>query len=199
MGWFVPFGGLWGSCTQSVGGQCQLYDSTKWSAYASSGPMFELDGGARLGRNYNLFVMWEHAALGNGSAEPNAHGGQNGGSTDYYAIGARVSSDPDSIGFLTEVSLGYRRFHAVWGDGSELQLTNAPFEFRVGLGADIRISRGLSISPMATVGAGGFGTVRRIGPKGAKEAVDPPADQAAGHAWATLQLGGHFDIAGSSD
>jgi len=111
----------------------------------------------------------------------------------------RVSSDADSVGFLTEINLGYRRFHALWSDGSELQLTNSPFEFRIGIGADIRIGRGFSLSPMATVGAGGFGTVKRIGPNGAKQAVDPPVDETGGHAWATLQLGGHFDIAGSKD
>ena len=160
--------------------------------------MFEIDGGARVARNYNLFVLWEHASLGTGSAEADAHGGQKTGSTDYYALGARISSDPDSVGFLTEVDIGYRRFHALWADGSELQLTNSPFEFRIGIGADIRISRGFSLSPMATVGAGGFGTVRRIDPRH-KEAVTPPADETAGHAWATLQLGGHFDIAGSKD
>ena len=199
VGWFVPFGNLWGTCTQSAAGQCQLYQGTKWSDYASSGPMFEIDAGARLARNYNLFVLWEHAALGNGKAEPHANGGQNGGSTDYYAIGARVSSDPDSIGFLTEVDIGYRRFHATWADGSELQLTNAPFEFRIGLGADIRISRTLTLSPMATIDAGGFGTVKRLGKGGVKQAVNPPVDETGGHAAATLQIGGHFDIAGSKD
>jgi hypothetical protein len=199
VGWFVPFGNLWGTCAQPVGNQCQLYSGTKWSAYASSGPMFELDLGARLARNYNLFALWEHASLGKGSAEPDAHGGQKAGGTDYYALGVRVSSNADSIGFLTEINIGYRRFHALWSDGSELQLTNAPFEFRIGIGADIRISRGFSLSPMVTLGAGGFGTVKRIGPNGAKQAVDPPVDETGGHAWATLQLGGHFDIAGSKD
>ena len=194
-GWFIPFGNLWAQGTRRTDGFVD-FDGVSWSEYASSGPMFELDIGARLGRNYNLFLLWEHAELGNGSAAPDANGGQDGGDTDYYAVGLRVSSDPNRVGFLTEIALGARRFRAVWADGTELQLTEAPFEARLSLGADIRLNPAFSLSPLVTIGVGAFGSAEVVAPNGARTDATGPDDERAGHGWLTLQLGGHFDIAG---
>jgi hypothetical protein len=193
LGWFVPFGDLYGTCADAY---CDAVNGTAWSDYASSGPTFELDGGMRLGRHYNVFLLWERAELGKGSAEPNAHGGQATGDSDYYALGVRYSSDPDHVGFLTEIDIGYRRFRAAWNDGTELQLTDAPFEFRLGLGADIRLNRLLSLSPMVTIGAGAFGNAKWKLPNGQTQDVTGN-DEATGHGWLTLQMGGHFDLFGS--
>jgi hypothetical protein len=195
VGYFVPFGNLW--LQEKVDSSNRYYyDEVKWSEYASAGPMFELDVGARFGRHYNVFALWERASLGTGSAAPDAYGGQKSGSTDYYAIGLRVSSDADKVGFLTEIDLGYRRFRAVWEDGTELQLTDSPLEFRIGLGADIRLTPMFSLSPMITLGAGAFGTAELVQPDGTKVDATQPGDQSAGHGWLTFQLGGHFDIPG---
>ena len=172
------------------------YTGVSWSEYASSGPMFELDVGARLGRNYNLFLTWERAALGPGDLAPDANGGQQTGDTDFYAIGLRVSSDPDKVGFLTEIAIGARRFRAAWGDGTELQLTEAPFEARLGIGADIRLGPLFSLSPLVTVGIGGFGSAETVLPDGSRVDATGQFDERTGHGWLTLQLGGHFDIAG---
>jgi hypothetical protein len=198
LGWFVPFGNAWGVCTGiDAFGDCVTADAVSWGDYASSGPLFELDAGARLGRNYNVFLLWEHAQLGTGDADLAST--QDSAETDYYAIGLRVSSDPDELGLLTELTLGYRRFRAVFEDGSELQLTDAPLEIRIGLGADIRLSRLVSLTPLATVGFGSFGEVEAVGPAGstAELALDPDPDIRATHGWFTLQLGGHFDLLGS--
>lgn len=195
VGWFIPFGSLWTEAIQGTGG-LEGYEDVGWSEYASSGPMFELDVGARLGRHYNLFFAWERAALGTGSAAPDANGGQTTGETDFYAVGLRISSDADKVGFLTEINLGYRRFRARWEDGTELQMTEAPLEFRLGLGADIRFGPLFSLSPMATLGVGSFGSAEWKAPNGDTTDATKPGDRAAGHGWVTLQLGGHFDIAG---
>jgi hypothetical protein len=191
VGWFLPFGDLWAENTGP-----NTYEPVSWSSYASSGPMFELDIGARLGRHYNLFFAWERAMLGTGSEAPDAYGGQKTGETDYYAIGLRVSSDADKVGFLTEINLGYRRFRARWNDGTELHLTEAPLEFRLGLGADIRLGPLFSLSPLVTLGVGSFGAAEWQLPNGDKMDATKPADEGAGHGWVTLQMGGHFDIAG---
>jgi hypothetical protein len=169
--------------------------------------MVELDIGARLGRNYNLFLLWERAELGAGDASPDpvlapevgadVTAGQVGGDTDFWAVALRVSSDPDKVGFLTEIALGFRRFRARWEDGTELQLTNAPFEARLGLGADIRLSRGFALSPLLTLGVGSFSDADWVGPGGTRRAATDSLDTRAGHGWVTLQLGAHFDIAGS--
>ncbi len=171
-------------------------DDVKWSQFASAGPMFELDAGARLGRYYNVFLLWERAQLGPGSEEIAALGSQERGETDYYALGLRFSSNPNKVGFLTEINLGYRRFRAVWDSGAELRMTEAPLEFRLGLGADIRISRLFSLSPLVTLGAGSFGSAEWLNPDGSTSDATTPGDHAAGHGWITFQLGAHFDIAG---
>jgi hypothetical protein len=194
-GWFIPFGNLWAQGTQRADGFVDL-EGVKWSEYASSGPLFELDIGARLGRNYNLFLLWEHAVLGSGSAAPDANGGQDGGDSDFYALGLRVSSDPNRVGFLTEIALGARRFRATWADGTELQLTEAPFEARLGLGADIRLNPAFSLSPLVTIGVGAFGSAEVVSPDGTRTDATGPNDERAGHGWVTFQLGGHFDVAG---
>ena len=188
VGWFVPFGSLWLRNTP------QGYDEVKWTEYGSAGPMFEGDVGMRFSRYYNVFLLWERASLGAGSADPIGHGGQNSGETDYYAIGLRFSSDADRVGFLTEIDLGYRRFRARWADGTELQLTQAPLEFRIGLGADIRVSPAFSLSPMLTLGAGAFGSAEWVAPNGVHTDAQATGDQGAGHGWLTLQLGAHFDL-----
>jgi hypothetical protein len=194
LGWFVPFGDLWAQSVPGSGGRS--FEGVGFSEYASSGPMFEVDVGARLGRHYNVFLAWERAMLGTGSAEPDAHGGQETGDTDFYAIGLRVSSDANRVGFLTEINLGYRRFRARWSDGTELHLTDAPLEFRLGLGADIRLGPAFSLSPMVTLGVGAFGAAEWQHPNGDTEDATLPGDRSAGHGWLTLQIGGHFDLAG---
>ncbi|MBX3131009.1 MAG: hypothetical protein KF718_30095 [Polyangiaceae bacterium] len=195
LGWFVPFGNLWvvGSPSGVV------VDEVKWSEFASAGPMFELDGGARLGRYYTVFLLWEHAVLGTGSREIPALGKQERSESDYYALGLRFSSDPNTVGFLTEINLGFRRFRSIWDSGAELRMTEAPLEFRIGFGADIRLGPAFSLSPMVTLGAGSFGDAEWLNPDGSTSSATAPGDGAAGHGWLTLHLGGHFDLFGSQN
>ena len=72
LGWFIPFGHLWYEGAPAGG----IIDEIRWSEYASSGPMFQLDAGARLGRNYNVYAFWERAELGEGSADVPTLGAQ---------------------------------------------------------------------------------------------------------------------------
>ena len=201
LGWFLPFGSLWAQCTAfDMYGRC-LADSVPVSDYASSGGLFELDIGARLGRRYNLFLFWEHAELGGGSDQPQATpsdnpdvGASSGADSDYYALALRFSSNPDQVGFLTEFALGYRRMRVEWDDGTELQLTDAPFEFRLGLGADIRLSSAFSLSPLFTIGFGVFGEGEFVYPDDSSETAIRSSDVGDAHGWLTLQLGAHFDL-----
>jgi hypothetical protein len=193
---------LWADCTQPLpGNDCNNFDGVNFTDYASSGPLFELDVGARLGRNYNLFLLWERAELGRGGRDPASEPlrpgqQQDGGNTDYYAIALRVSSDPDKVGFLTEIALGARRLRTTWADGSELQLTEAPFEARLGLGADIRMGPAFSLSPLVTLGVGAFGDAKIVAPDGSSTDATDDSDARTGHGWLTIQIGGHFDVGG---
>ncbi|HEX3776870.1 MAG TPA: hypothetical protein VHV51_20500 [Polyangiaceae bacterium] len=201
-GVFVPFGNLWARCTNCNSANTNQFatlEGVHWSDYASAGPMFELDAGARLSRNYAVFALWERAELGGGSGDsgPNAIAGKaSHGDTDFWGVGIRATSDADHIGFVTELAVGYRRARSTWDDGSELQLTDAPFEARLGLGADFRLNPYITLSPMFTLGVGSFGKVERVS-NGISSDETGPVDQADGHAWATFTVGGYFDLFGS--
>jgi len=196
VGWFVPFGNLF--ALGETQGNFIVQRGVAWSDYASSGPMFEIDIGARISRHYNVFGLWERAELGAGDASPDLfadHGEQEGGDTDFWGAGVRASSDADDVGFLSEIAVGYRRARMKWEDGSELQLTNGVFEARIGLGADIRINESFALSPMGTFGVGLFGRVRFVDENGVSSNVLLPIDDHDGHGWFSLHVGGHFDLA----
>jgi hypothetical protein len=202
LGGWLPFGTVWARCVEVYATTCTAAQSIPFSDYSGAGPLVEVDVGARLGRHYNVFVLWEHAALAGPSAAPSFltayQPGQNpasaGAQTDYYAIGTRFSSNPDGVGFLAEVALGFRRMSVDWKDGTNLRLSNAPFEFRLGLGADLRLSRLLALSPMFTVGTGVFGDAEWSYPDGSRASGMGGLDLHAAHGWLALELGGHLDF-----
>jgi len=194
VGWFIPFGDAWGR--RYPGG----VTSVPWSDYSSSGPMFELNAGARVSRYYSVFALWERAWLGAGSGDSRSStlpGTSDHGDTDFWGVGVRASTNPDQLGLITELALGYRRARATFDNGNEIQFTNAPFETRFGLGADFRLSRLVTLSSLATLGFGQFGTIESVSHG---EIRDEMHNAAAGaHAWATFTVGGHFDLLGSRD
>jgi hypothetical protein len=141
-----------------------------------------------------VFALWERAQLGSGNDDSGRDGEQDGAESDFWALGLRASSDPDRLGFITEVAVGYRRARTFFKNDVEYQFTDAPFEARLGLGAEFRLSRSLSLSPLVTIGVGGFGSVEAVDGQGRTRHLTGPFDEADGHAWATLQFGGHFDL-----
>ncbi|HEX7451213.1 MAG TPA: hypothetical protein VF294_02970, partial [Polyangiaceae bacterium] len=195
-GVFIPFGNAWSRGTRDAADNLN-YKGVPWSDYVSSGPMFELDVGARLSRNYNVFALWEHAELGGGSGDVGGNAPKSkSGDTDFWGAGIRATSDPDRIGFITELAVGWRLARAKYDDGSEVQFTQAPFEARLGLGAEFRLNEFVSLSPMFTLGVGSFDKVEH---KMGHTIEDQKSgdDFADGHAWATLTFGGNFDVLGS--
>src|SRR3954470_17787668 len=192
LGWFFPFGNLWAKAQPPTAGDGYLLKGVPWRDYASSGPMFEIDVGFRLSRSYTAFALWERAQLGSGRNGDGIDGAQDGAETDYWAAGLRASSNPDQLGFLTEVAIGYRRARTFFKNDVQYQFTDAPFEARLGLGAELRLNRMTLLSSLVTVGVGGFGSVERVGPNGTGLPLTHGLDDGDGHGWATLTIGGHF-------
>lgn len=197
LGWFFPFGNLWARAKPTATGDSYALQGVPWRDYAASGPMFELDLGVRLSRSYTAFGLWERAQLGSGRNDTGIDGAQDGAETDFWAVGLRASSDPDRLGFLTELAIGYRRARTFFKDQVQYQFTDAPFEARLGLGAELRLNRMTSFSSLVTIGVGGFGSVERVGPHGTGLPLTHALDESDGHAWATLTIGGHFDVIAS--
>jgi hypothetical protein len=190
LGLFVPFGNAWSRA--KAAGNGYTLEGVPWRDYASSGAMIELDAGLRLSRAYSLFALWERAELGSGDAT--SDGTPDGAESDYWAIGLRASSNPDHLAFVTEVAVGYRRARSFYTNGAEVQLTDAPFEARLGLGAELRLSRLTSLSSIVTIGVGGFGTIEHVTADGRAASKLLPSDQGDGHGWVTLSVGAHFDL-----
>lgn len=197
LGWFIPFGSLYadGVLLDSGFVSRQRMDLR---SYARSGPLFELDLGARVGRNYTVFAFWERAALSAGGDRSllATHGEQRGGSTDFWGAGVRATSNADSIGFLTELAIGVRRARMEWEDDSAIEATHAFPEARFSIGADIRLSPTFSLSPMASFGVGGFGEVRFVDSNGKTTDLIGQYGSPDNHGWFELHLGGHFDVFG---
>jgi hypothetical protein len=166
-----------------------------WGDVAGSGPLVELNLGGRLARRFLLFAAWEHASLGTGgdSYYQTAFGSQTSARTDFAGMGFRWSSSPDDVGLALELGLGYRWFRERWASGYRLNLEGFG-EFRFGLGADIRVSRMVAISPMLMIAEGVFND-REFGLPG--QAMQSIRSYAAAHQTVSLTLGGHFDIFGS--
>lgn len=194
LGWFFPFGSAWARAvpvTTSAGSAYTL-ESVAWRDYVTSGPMLEMNVGLRFARSYSLFAVWERAQLGSGRASTD--GEPDGAESDFWAVALRASSNPDELGFVTEVAIGYRRARSFYASGAEVQFTDAPFEARLGMGAELRLSRLAALSALVTVGVGGFGSVERVSPSGAATPLRRNFDQSDGHGWVTLTVGTHFDL-----
>ncbi len=190
VGALIPFGSLWIDGFDPYYG---YYRRRSFADYASPGPSFELNIGARLARRYNVFALWEHASLGTGSLDDSSFGKQQRGATNLYGAGLRFSTDPTSVGFLMEIALGYRDFRAYWDDGTKLTLSGGWLDARIGLGADIRINRWLSLSPMIVLGGGSFSRARWSGPSIVGDALDP-LDESGEYGTLSFQLGAHADV-----
>ncbi|HEY6081133.1 MAG TPA: hypothetical protein VIW29_20100 [Polyangiaceae bacterium] len=199
LGWFFPFGNAWadGKVVEATPVNYVVLEGVPWTRYASSGPMFELDVGLRVARSYTVFALWERAQTRSGSDNSSFDGEQAGGDSDFWAVGLRANSDPNRIGFVTEVALGYRRARTRFDNGTEYQFIEAPFEARLGLGGEYRTSRLMAFSLLGTIGVGSFGNIERVGERGPP--VTDGNDVADGHAWATINLGAHFDLLPTKD
>jgi hypothetical protein len=197
LGWFFPFGNVWARGVPTLADDGHYYylpHGVSWSDYAASGPMFEIDVGVRLARSYTLFALWERAQTRSGDCVYPCEGKQDGGETDFWAVGLRATSNPERLGFVTEVAIGYRRARTFFENGAEYQFTEAPFEARLGLGAEYRLNRLVTMSGLTTIGVGGFGLAERVGADGRVSPLTTPFDEGDGHAWATLNIGAHFDL-----
>jgi len=159
--------------------------------------------GGRFARRYIVYGFWEHAWMGKGgdpSWSTTAHfvggtgfGEQSSASTDYPGVGFRWSSRPDSTGFLVDLGLGYRWFRESWASGASMTLQGFG-EFRAGFGADIRVNRMFSLSPLLMFSSGEF-VDRQFVVAGQPSRSIP--SYAGSHGTVTLTIGGHFDLAPS--
>jgi hypothetical protein len=165
--------------------------STGFASFAGPGPSGELDLGARFARHFIAYVLWEHGWLWKGNQVWSDWGGGNqSASTDLAGAGMRWSSNPDRIGVAVDLALGYRWLRSSWQDGTSIVLKGFG-ESRLGIGADIRVHKALSLSPMFNIGVGTFSDRNlHLGSGGDQQL----GDRGAAHTTIGLTFGAHFDV-----
>lgn len=118
--------------------------------YLGNGVAPQVDVGARLAHHYVPYLFWEHGFMGQGHRFA---GTDASSSTDFYGVGFRyVSGDVDSVGFLTDLSIG-RRVITVSNGSQSYAMSGLEF-FRLGLGAEIRVATLFALSPLASISSG---------------------------------------------
>jgi len=166
------------------------------------GVAVEVDVGVRLGYRYVPYLFLEHGFMGKGHR---FDGVDASASSDLLGIGFRyLAGNPNTAGFLTEISVGIRTI--TLKSGGETYKMSSLEIFRLGLGAEIRLSTLFTISPMAQLSGGSMndtdGSVT-FSPEGSKDGITHPtyrdgAQVASDHPYVVVGIGcgAHFDIFG---
>jgi hypothetical protein len=167
------------------------------------GPSIQLDVGVRLGRRYVPFVFYERDFLRPGRR---FDGDSATAYSEFYGIGFRYTAgDVNTAGFLSELSIGYRNVAIT--DNSQTYTMTAFELFRLGLGAEIRLSTLFVLSPLISISTGYMsdtqGSVHFSGKGAAMDGVTGPAfvngasitDQ-RGYVTLGIGCGAHFDVFG---
>ena len=174
----------------------------KWDGLATGGPLVEGDVGVRFARHFILYGFWERAWMGKGSdpswraPDGSNFGDQTSATTDYPGLGFRWSSRPNNVGVLVDLGLGYRWFRERWSSGAKMDLEGFG-EFRLGIGADVRVTHLFSLTPLLTISSGSFGDRQVTIPGQGKH--DIVGSYSGSHGTLTLSVGGNFDLLGSDN
>jgi hypothetical protein len=170
--------------------------------FVQPGAALEGDAGARISARYIPYVALELGFVGAGHRF--AHTSTSVGTT-FEGVGFRyLAGDLNTASFATDVSLGFRQFQASNGGGT--WSANGLELFRLGLGAEVRVSTLFTFSPMLTVSAGSLSDTRghvSFAPNQGDKLTGPlfqNGQQIAGAqtTYYTLVLGcgAHFDLFG---
>ncbi len=114
----------------------------------------ELDVGARIERRYIPYLVVELGLVGAGHRFDGMSANAN---TSFAGIGFRfLAGDVNGVSLVSDLSFGFRRFQ-VNSSGQTWSATGLEL-FRVGVGADLRLSSSFTLSPMLTLSGGSLQT-----------------------------------------
>ena len=182
--------------------QNELGEGETTGNFIKPGVALEADVGARLGRRYIPYLFFEHTFAGAGHR---FDGSSASAQANFYGLGFRyVGGDVDTVGFLTDLAIGFRSI-SVSNNGNTYTMTGLEI-FRLGLGAEIRVTTLLTIDPLAWISGGAMndtsGTVT-YGPQGSGDGLTQPTyqngkniDNSRGYLAVGIGCGVHFDVFG---
>lgn len=193
----LPLGSMW-TDREPEDYYCCTQNPRPFSEFATPGPGLELDVGMRFARNYQVFAFGEYAFLGAGPLD-DAFGGQGTTTTSVFGLGVRFSTHPDSLGFLIEMSLGYRSFEATWKDGTKLSANDDLFSTRLGIGGIWQVNDNMSVDLLFVLGGGSFTDIEWTFADGSSSGALSGYDDRGQYIPLGFQLGVHWDIVRSKD
>jgi hypothetical protein len=171
--------------------------------YLGNGFGPQIDLGARLAQRYIPYVFFERGFMAQGRRY---EGTDASATTDFFGLGFRyLSGDVDTLAFLTDVSIGKRVVRISNGNQS-YSMSGIEF-FRLGLGAEIRISTLFAMTPLFTISSGSFGDTSgdlpfscapncEGGVNGPTFKNGQPIDTSKAYVVLSLGVGAHFDLLG---
>jgi hypothetical protein len=171
--------------------------------FVRPGVGLEVDVGARLASRYIPYLALEFGLMGPGHR---FDGTTDQASTFFYGAGLRyVAGDVNRIGFVGDLSVGYRRIQI--SSGSSTWNASGVEVFRLGLGVDLRVQRRITISPVAMLSGGTLSDTRgnvAFGPNQGDGRTGPaftggtsiPSNSQAGYYTVSVGCGIHADLLG---
>lgn len=173
--------------------------------FVTPGLALEADVGARIDRRFIPYVALELGLVGAGRR---FDGQSTRAGTSFFGLGFRyLAGDVDSVAFASDLSFGLRRLEV--SNPSGRWAVTALEIFRLGLGAEIRLSNRLTLSPMLTLSGGSFTDVDgsiQFSPNQGDGAMGPslqapgggsiPGQYATTYYAIVIGSGAHFDLFG---
>ena len=164
--------------------------------WVHAGATGEVDVGARLAKRHVPYVFYEQ-----GVGPPGRRLDGTGAivTTRFFGLGVRyVALDPDTVGLVADVSIGWRTL-AVYQGAQSCEMSGLE-TFRLGLGLEIRLATGFTISPLAYLSGGVMSTTG--GSVTFADGAQPPFANGQGitvqrgYLVFGLGVGGHLDLFG---
>jgi hypothetical protein len=180
----------------------QLGQGETTGNFITPGLSAEANVGARLGGHYTPYLFWEHGFV---AAGHRFEGETASAATDFRGVGFRYSlGNVDSVAFLSDLAIGLRTISVTAG-GSTYKMSAWEI-FRFGLGAEIRLTTLVTLSPLAWVSGGTMndtsGSVM-YGPGGQGDGLTSPTyvngqsiNAQRSYVSVGVECGVHFDLFG---
>jgi hypothetical protein len=193
-GWLDPGGNMTGGQTQADGSV-----STPAPQKDYMGPGWSLEGwvGYHFSPSWTIYGSWEHGFLGKASNRNMNQDASVAPQTNFIGLGVNATTNPRGVGFLVDVSFGYRwlQFNNVNTDGTEQKYTARGWDIlRLGIGVAIATNEKFRLDAMVVGSAGIYNNITTGDTCPAGMVCEVAAQDQGTHTFGGLVIGGRWDL-----